>query len=240
MRDIVVDLETVRDPENPPAATSDDRVPAAPHHRIIVGGALMLDEQLVLRGIRSFTNERECAISLARTLNDGRSRLVTFNGRRFDLPVLGAACLRHGVPFPRYFDGGKTGLRYRYSDRPHIDLADWISDYGAAVPWSMSAATRLFGLPGKRDVNGSDVATLAAAGEIDKIIAYNLEDLLSTTLLHLRRLLVCEMISAADYKVVTAGIIDAAVKERPSLSAFVDETDMDRLLQVYEPATSEA
>jgi predicted PolB exonuclease-like 3'-5' exonuclease len=59
---------------------------------------------------------------------------VTFNGRGFDLPVLETQAFKHGIPLPRYFGAGRNGTNYRgnrYSDAYHIDLCDFLSNYGA-------------------------------------------------------------------------------------------------------------
>src|SRR5690348_3231604 len=46
--------------------------------------------------------------------------LVSFNGRRFDLPVLELAALRWGISAPRYF--GDDSSRSRPSPERHFDL----------------------------------------------------------------------------------------------------------------------
>src|SRR5262249_453667 len=54
------------------------------------------------------------------------ARLVTFNGRGFDLPLLELAAFDHGCSARDYF--------YRSRNRfqgNHIDLMDWLSNYGA-------------------------------------------------------------------------------------------------------------
>jgi hypothetical protein len=41
--DIIFDLETIRLPENP-GTTPEDKVPAAPHHRIVSAGKILLQD----------------------------------------------------------------------------------------------------------------------------------------------------------------------------------------------------
>src|SRR5262249_31957487 len=71
--------------------------------------------------------------------------LVSFNGRRFDLPVLELAALRHGCVIPRYFRSG-----YRDSDEAHYDLYDFLTNAGAySLRGGFDLLTQLIGLPGK-------------------------------------------------------------------------------------------
>ena len=54
-----------------------------------------------------------------------RAKLVTFNGRGFDLPLLELAAFRYGCCGGDYFTN-----RNRYSGG-NIDLMDWLSNFGA-------------------------------------------------------------------------------------------------------------
>src|SRR5437899_1170760 len=58
-----------------------------------------------------------------------RARLVTFNGRGFDLPLLELAAFRYGVNAREYFQRSR---RDRYNG--YIDLLDWLSNSGACRP----------------------------------------------------------------------------------------------------------
>ena len=57
--------------------------------------------------------------------------LVDFNGRGFDLPLMTLNAFRFGVSCPAYFRDDRFGYRYRFTDK-HIDLMDWMTEYGAA------------------------------------------------------------------------------------------------------------
>src|SRR5262245_23532730 len=55
-----------------------------------------------------------------------KAKLVTFNGRGFDLPLMEMAAFRYGCCGRDYF------LNSRNRFNGHVDLCDWLSNYGAA------------------------------------------------------------------------------------------------------------
>jgi predicted PolB exonuclease-like 3'-5' exonuclease len=128
--------------------------------------------------------------------------LVSFNGRRFDLPVLELAALRHGCVIPRYFRGG---YRYRYSDDAHYDLYDFLTNCGAySVRGGFDLLARLIGLPGKGDVDGAQVQALWEAGRLADIDAYCRRDVIQTYFLFLRLELMRGRITPAEHEAALA------------------------------------
>ena len=116
--------------------------------------------------------------------------LVTFNGRGFDLPVLEIQALKHGLSLGRYFGGTQGGAAYRgnrYNDAFHIDLCDFLSNFGAVYPRnSLNLLSKLIGLPGKYTIEGEDVEYLCRQGRHKEINQYCITDVLQTYLLFLR------------------------------------------------------
>lgn len=108
----------------------------------------------------------------------GGVRLVTFNGRRFDLPVLVHRALAHGVTTSPWWSGD---YRQRFRDS-HLDLMDVLSDYGAATPLTQHEMAAMLGVPGKLGTDGGDVRALHAAGRLDEIAAYCTCDVATLTL----------------------------------------------------------
>jgi predicted PolB exonuclease-like 3'-5' exonuclease len=132
--------------------------------------------------------------------------LVTWNGRTFDLPVLSTRALYLGVPWGWYYED--RDVRYRYSDKGHLDLMDFLSDYGASRSMKLDDAVRMMGLPGKNipgeeHMDGSMVGDLVARGDVPankaKIARYCLQDVLQTALLFARTRYHLEIISAEGY-----------------------------------------
>jgi predicted PolB exonuclease-like 3'-5' exonuclease len=135
--------------------------------------------------------ERNLIREFGAVMETDPATLVTWNGRGFDLPVLTMRALKWGVPWGWYYDS--EGTRYRYSTSGHLDLMDFLSDYGASRQMKLDDVSHLIGLPGKDagdGFDGSQVAELVAQGRIEanrsKVQRYCLQDVLQTALVFLR------------------------------------------------------
>jgi hypothetical protein len=126
----------------------------------------------------------------------GGVNFVTWNGRGFDLPVISMRSLKLGVPCKWYY--ADRDVRYRFSQEGHLDLMDFLSDYGAARNSKLGDVARLVGLPGKTDMTGASVhsvylETVARAsdqgfcdGKMVEVGRYCLQDAVQTALVFLR------------------------------------------------------
>ncbi len=116
-------------------------------------------------------------------------RLVSFNGRGFDLPVIKLRALHQGLSAGWLFQRGDKWSNYtsRYDQIWHIDMADTLSDFGAArgMP-KLDEVCTLAGLPGKLDLDGSRVCDMYMAGQVGAIRDYCETDVLNTYLLYLK------------------------------------------------------
>lgn len=152
-----------------------------------------------LRG--SPDEERDLLRSFGESLqgmsSGGDLNLVTWNGRTFDLPVIAMRSLLHGVPCKWYYES--KDMRYRFSAQGHLDLMDFLGDYGAARSMKLGDVARLIGLPGKfGEVTGSSVdsvyrETLGRAAEVEycegrmlEVGRYCLRDSIQTAVIFLR------------------------------------------------------
>lgn len=112
--------------------------------------------------------------------------LVSFNGRRFDLPVLELAALRYGISAPVHFREGSPARR-RYCDERHFDLCDYLTNYGAVpLTGGMNLLLRMIGMPGKRGMDGSMVQEYYESGRLSEIHRYCRSDVVQTYFLFLR------------------------------------------------------
>ncbi len=107
-------------------------------------------------------------------------RVVTFNGRCFDVPFLKLRSAMLGVKI------GRTDLmKHRYSTTPHCDLLDQLTEYGATRKFSLDWYCRSFGIPSpKAGCNGSRVGQLFSENRIDEIVEYGAGDLEATAALY--------------------------------------------------------
>ena len=144
--------------------------------------------------------DRECERSLLDDLSarmaGGDVTLVTWNGRTFDLPVLSMRSFKLGVPFEWYYKD--RNMRYRFSDEGHLDLMDYLNDYGSSRNAKLGDVARLVGLPGKvGEVSGAGVYDIykSTVRELDarvveakqaSVARYCLQDTIQTALIFLR------------------------------------------------------
>ena len=179
---LVLDIETILDPELPIAESSEaERLPAPPHHKVVVIGVLSMGEghePRKLGCIGEGKDERGILSDFAKFLEERRPTMVTFNGRGFDMPVIAARSFRHGIPLGHYY--ASRDVRYRFSPDGHLDLMDYLADHGAAKPAKLDILAKLCGLPGKVGVDGKDVGPLVHAGRIQEVRDYCLCDVVQT------------------------------------------------------------
>jgi predicted PolB exonuclease-like 3'-5' exonuclease len=204
-----------------------------PFHVPISIATLQADENYGIRSLGCLGVDRFSESELVARfwqIFDGAATLVTFNGRGFDLPVLEIQALRHGLSLPRYFATGQSKGTFRgsrYSDAFHIDLCDFLSNYGAAQRrGSLDVLSRLVGLPGKYMIGGEDVEYLVRQGRQKEINQYCMTDALQTYLLFLR-------VELLRGKLDTAGYQAAIAATRENLSQRAASAGPDNFLTEF-------
>ena len=195
---LVLDIETIPDPELPRADDS-DKVPAPPFNQIVTIGCLLLEDYTPkkLGVVGEGKDERAMLTDLASYLGKTRPTIVTWNGRGFDMPVITSRTFRHGVPMPWWYSDRST--RYRYSPEGHFDLMDFLADFGAAKSAKLDVFAKLVGFPGKVGVDGSQVAPMVHAGKLSEVNEYCLCDVAQTAAIFLRVELLRGTISREAY-----------------------------------------
>lgn len=233
---LIVDIETIPDPElaGPPAPEGAP-LPAAPCHQVVAIGVCWFDERYRLQRIGLVGGGKPEAAMLAdfaRFLDERAPRLVTWNGRGFDLPVIAARCFRHGVPLRHYY--GNRDLRYRFSCEGHYDLMDYMADFGATRPARLDVAAKAVGMPGKLGVDGSHVARLVAEGRLADVQRYCVTDVVQTSAVFLRLELVRGVLGLDEYRRAVRRLLEAAEADE-RCAELVAAVDRDRLT-LGEPA----
>jgi predicted PolB exonuclease-like 3'-5' exonuclease len=195
---LVLDIETIPDPELP-RLDDPERVPAPPYNQIVTVGCLLLEDYVPRRigVVGEKKSEQGILLDFAGWLERSRPCVVTWNGRGFDMPVITSRALKHGISMPWWFSDRHT--RYRYSSEGHLDLMDFLSDFGAARSGKLDVYAKLVGLPGKVGVDGSQVAPMVHAGRLDEVNAYCLCDVAQTAALFLRVQLLRGVLDRARY-----------------------------------------
>lgn len=217
---LIVDIETIRNPDVP--YTGEEKagsLPAAPHHKIVVLGSLLLEGASLDFKPVGYHLDLDERIGIARfdaVLSARDVQLVTFAGRGFDVPVIAARAFHYGIPLDRLYRRGRhEDLRNRYDDA-HLDLMEEFSERGASPRPRLDAAARLIGFPGKTGVSGGDVARLVAEGRIEEVATYCLEDLVTTAAVFLRWKRLTGELDVAGYG-RAAFALDAFTLDQPRL-----------------------
>jgi predicted PolB exonuclease-like 3'-5' exonuclease len=136
-----------------------------PHlQRVVVISCVLRDDE----GVRVFsvgepdTGEKETIQRFFEGINKYVPQIVSWNGRGFDLPVLVARGLIHGVTAATFWDTGADNKDFRFSnyisrfhDR-HLDLMDVLAMYGFRGS-PLDDVAQLSGFPGKIGMDGSEV-----------------------------------------------------------------------------------
>ena len=172
--------------------------PKQPFHKVVAISFLEAEiirdssgEQYVLQEIRSGgtidSSEQDLIKGFFAHLKKQPPRLVSFNGKTFDLPVLKYRAIKYGIAAPWLYKLGDKWNNYsqRYSLDWHCDLIDAFSDFGASARVKMDELCVLLGLPGKNNIDGSQVSNLFDAKKIDEIRNYCETDVINTYMLYL-------------------------------------------------------
>jgi hypothetical protein len=107
-------------------------------------------------------------------------RVITFNGRGFDVPFLMQRSLIRNVPVTRDL----MPDRYR-KGTSHLDLMDVLSQFRATRPYGLAVWTEAIGeaSPKEGPVTGASVGEAFAAGKAREIAEYCLRDVIATAAL---------------------------------------------------------
>ena len=120
--------------------------------------------------------------------------------------VLELAALRYGIAAPAHFAEGAGAARARYATERHLDLFDYLANFGAsgALRGGMDLLLKMIGLPGKMAVDGSQVQELYEQGRLEEIHRYCRNDVIQTYFLFLRVELIRGRIDDAAYRLARA------------------------------------
>jgi predicted PolB exonuclease-like 3'-5' exonuclease len=237
---LVLDIETVPDADLMPPDWPEDRFPKAAWHRIVaisfVEAAIHRDpetgqEAYAVTSCRSGGeagwDEWRLLKGFWRHFEGGNFRVVSWNGRSFDVPALLQRSMMHGVPAPAWFQRGTKfeGYRNRYAIDWHADLMEAMADFGAAPRLTLDEAAALVGAPGKMGEHGSNVSALIAAGEPGRVRDYCETDCLNLTIVYLRWAYLTGRTGPEAHDAAVRGLmayLDAERGRRPHLGRFAD------------------
>jgi 3'-5' exonuclease len=140
---------------------------------VALGWMFTRDTEPTIWSCQNSTQERDALEKFWRDYDAAHDpELVTFNGLRFDLPVLMRRSLYLGIRFPLLnLDKYRT---------PHIDLLDKLTHHGVLTAHSLRFYLSRFGIPVNDEHTGKDVAELVRAGDWAAVAAHCRADVLGT------------------------------------------------------------
>lgn len=208
------------------------------YHQVISIAAVVCDEfgrfikvgNFRYKGADALERERCVIGDFLSYLNKHQPRLVSFNGRGFDIPMLLLRALKYRLEASAYFEESNLqfqkskweNYRQRYCERFHLDLLDVLGNYGAARNLKLDVLANLAGFPGKYDVRGDRVLEMYYAGEQERIDAYCQSDVLNTYGLYLNYEILRGNLTLEDYQSILSHWRDALPKDAPYYQVFFD------------------
>lgn len=172
-------------------------------------------------------NDAETLKSLVQWLGH-RPRIVTYNGRSFELPLLKMRCLHHKIPCGVLWLTGDKYDNYdsRYTSTWHVDMMDVMASHGAARFVKLREATACARLPGKIFGSGRDVLHMYLDGKTTEIQNYCEMDVLETFLLYVRWQYIKQIIPEEGYLESVHSVLKLLMEkssEKPHYSKFLEE-----------------
>nr|CRH07583.1 conserved protein of unknown function [Candidatus Magnetococcus massalia] len=162
-------------------------------------------------------------------VGEKKPQLVGYNSQSADIKAMIQRGIIRGQRQPNFAKRPNKpweGVDYfvRGSDW-HVDLKEAVSGWGAATP-SLHEMATLSGIPGKMDVAGDQVPVLWLNGELEKIVAYNEFDALTTYLLWLRMAHFSGHFDAAGYQNeqgLVRELLEREGEQKPHLLDYLKE-----------------
>ena len=235
---LCLDIETVPDRELIPDDWG-DKFPKAIWHRVVAvsvvearierdrGGRERYLVDCCRTGGEADWDERRILQAYWRYFGDRRARVVTWNEKSFDLPVLRLRAMMYGISAEPWYTSGDKWNNYtqRYAPDWHCDLMEQLSDYGACKNMGLQDVAVAMGLPGKIGGHGSEVAEMVERGEIDKVRAYCEADCLNLFALYTRYALLSGKTDPEGHNASLQSLEHCLAAERtarPHLGEFLD------------------
>ncbi len=180
-----------------------------PFHQVVAISAVICNDFGKFEKVSSIDgeNEQEMIKNFLHFIDKHNPKLVSFNGRNFDIPMLMIRAMKYNLSCTAFYEKENKALnkskwdnyRYRFSDRFHVDLMDHISEFGAVRGLKLDLLCSMMGIPGKFDVSGDQVHILYYENQLKEIKEYCESDVLNTYWLYLKYELLKGNILIEDY-----------------------------------------
>lgn len=170
--------------------------------------------------------------------NKHNPKIVSFNGRGFDLPTLLLRAMRYGINAHAFYEQDNNNLnkskwdnyRTRYNESFHIDLLDSLGHFGLVRTLKLDDICKMLDLVGKYDMSGEQVFEVylnandieSAVEALTTINHYCHSDVLNTYWVYLKYELLRGHILEADYYNLLQNFCDKLPTDKPYSNIFID------------------
>ncbi|HEG5598708.1 TPA: 3'-5' exonuclease, partial [Campylobacter jejuni] len=173
-----------------------------PYHKIISICAVLSDNfgKFIKVNKIDGQNEKEMIANFFNFIENYEPKLVSFNGKNFDMPVLVLRALKYNLKAATYLDTQSdkwNNYKTRFSELKHCDLLESLGSNGRGI--KLDTLCSMVGLPGKYDVHGDEVMKLFYENKLEKIHEYCESDVLNTYMLFLKYELIKANVDEEDY-----------------------------------------
>ena len=205
------ELEIIKEAQEQYAQEKNTTFLPLPYHKVVTLSAVIADEfgRFIKVGDFGEGEDKEESIirHFFRFIEEKNPKLVSFNGRGFDMPMLLIRAMKYNLSFPAWFDQNNPILnktkwenyRQRFAEGFHLDLLDSMGSFGAVRNLKLDTLCTMAGIPGKYDVSGDQVLDLYYAGKLDLNKEYCQSDVLNTYWLYLKYELLRGDLALPDY-----------------------------------------
>ncbi|MBX7490541.1 3'-5' exonuclease [Helicobacter turcicus] len=177
-----------------------------------------------------FDREKSLIQTFLEYLNKHQPKLVSYNGRGFDMPMLLLRAMKYHLSANAYFEENNPqfnknkweNYRQRYCERFHVDLLEVLGNYGAVRNLKLDVLANLVGFPGKYDTSGDMVLEMYYARKLEQIDTYCQSDVLNTYGLYLNYELLKGNLSKEDYLTILEGWREKLPQDREYYRVFFD------------------
>ena len=168
-------------------------------------------------------------------LNKQNPKLVSYNGRNFDLPTIMLRAMRYNLSATAYFESdnpkfNKTkweNYRQRYSERFHTDLLDTLGHFGSVRGLKLDEVCNMLDIPGKYDMSGDLVHMIYfdthkdISEKMNTIETYCQSDVLNTYWVYLKYELLKGDLSLEDYYRILQGFLEKIPQNKSYTEIFM-------------------
>ncbi|MBZ7935219.1 MULTISPECIES: 3'-5' exonuclease [Campylobacter] len=172
-----------------------------PYHKIVSICAVIADSfgKFIKVNKIDGDNEKEMIHNFFSFIEKYEPKLVSYNGKNFDMPLLVLRALKYNIKAANYLDTQSdkwNNYKTRFSELKHCDLFE---SFGGFRGMKLDVLCAMADLPGKYDVHGDEVMSLYYEDKLEKIHEYCESDVLNTYMLFLKYELIKANINDEDY-----------------------------------------